>query len=96
VRAVTIVTGTTRVVQSLTAIVSGKILLTLGSLLLVPLYLTHWSPTVYGEWLALSAAVAYLSALDLGMNMGRRTRAATPSSTQPFSGRDWRSMAVSP
>jgi len=74
VRAVTIVTGTTRVVQSLTAIVSGKILLTLGSLLLVPLYLTHWSPTVYGEWLALSAAVAYLSALDLGMNMGAVNR----------------------
>jgi len=67
-------TGTTRVVQSLTAILSGKILLTIGSLLLVPLYLTHWSPTVYGEWLALSAAVAYLSALDLGMNMGAVNR----------------------
>ncbi len=66
--------GTTRVVRSLTAILVGKVVLTAGSLLLVPLYLTHWSTPLYGEWLAISAAVAYLSTLDLGMNMGAVNR----------------------
>jgi O-antigen/teichoic acid export membrane protein len=39
----------------------------LGNLLLVPLFLRAWSTSVYGEWLTLSSAVAYLSTLDFGV-----------------------------
>jgi O-antigen/teichoic acid export membrane protein len=40
----------------------------LSNLFLVPLFLSHWSTTVYGEWMALSALITYLNAADLGMN----------------------------
>src|SRR5438046_2116585 len=75
--------GTGRVVRSLLAIVSGKLVVTAGTLLLLPLYLAHWSSTRYGEWLTLSAAVAYLSLLDFGMNMGAVNRL-----TQAYARRD--------
>jgi len=48
---------------------SGQALSILESLAIVPLYLMYWSADRYGEWLTLSALVAYLSTLDLGMNM---------------------------
>ncbi len=58
-----------RIIQGLAAIFSGQLIATLGNLLLVPLYLTIWSPSVYGEWLALFSLVSYLGVLDLGVNM---------------------------
>ncbi len=39
-----------------------------GTVVLVPLFLAHWSVGVYGEWLVLSSLANYLSTLDLGMN----------------------------
>lgn len=48
--------------------VVGRSLTIVSNLLLVPLFLIHWDKTAYGEWLALSSAVAYLSTTDLGMN----------------------------
>ena len=39
----------------------------LGSLILVPLFLRYWSATRYGEYLALFAAISYLTSLDIGM-----------------------------
>jgi O-antigen/teichoic acid export membrane protein len=63
-----------RVVRSVAALACGKVVLSLGSLLLVPLYLSQWSATRYGEWLSVFAAVAYLATLDLGMNMGAINR----------------------
>lgn len=53
---------------------SGQAVSILESLALVPLYLMYWSADRYGEWLALSALVAYLSTLDLGMNMAGANR----------------------
>jgi O-antigen/teichoic acid export membrane protein len=44
------------------------VLNTIGNLVLVPLFLSRWSAGTYGEWLALSAVVAYCSVIDLGMN----------------------------
>jgi O-antigen/teichoic acid export membrane protein len=55
------------VLKGLTAIFFGQVLVIAGNLLLVPLYLAHWSTAVYGEWLALFSLVLYLSTLDLGM-----------------------------
>jgi len=58
-----------RLVNSMGAILFGSLLNALGNLLLVPLFLGRWGKTTYGEWMALSAVVAYLSTMDLGMNM---------------------------
>lgn len=38
-----------------------------GQILLVPLFLSFWGNQTYGEWLTLTAAVTYLSMIDLGM-----------------------------
>lgn len=38
----------------------------LQPILLTPLFLTSWGPDVYGRWLALTAAVSYLTLIDLG------------------------------
>jgi O-antigen/teichoic acid export membrane protein len=66
--------ATGRVVRSLAAIISSKILTTVAGLILVPLHLAYWSSGLYGEWLALSAVVGYLATLDLGMNLGAVNR----------------------
>jgi O-antigen/teichoic acid export membrane protein len=56
-----------RVAKSVVAFYACYAITTAGSLLLVPLYLKVWSPTVYGEWLSLFSLVAYLSLLDFGI-----------------------------
>ena len=38
-----------------------------GQWLLVPLFLIRWGNQLYGEWLMLAAAAAYVSMLDLGL-----------------------------
>jgi O-antigen/teichoic acid export membrane protein len=45
----------------------GQGLNIVGQLAQVPILLSSWGTQMYGEWLALSAMVAYLSTLDLGM-----------------------------
>jgi O-antigen/teichoic acid export membrane protein len=57
-----------RLLSSISAIFAGQFLNIAGNLLLVPLFLSHWSTGVYGEWIALSALVGYFSVTDLGMN----------------------------
>ena len=57
-----------RLLRSLSAIFAGQFLNIVGNLLLVPLFLSRWSTGVYGEWMALSAVIAYLGVTDLGMN----------------------------
>lgn len=39
----------------------------LGQVFLVPLFLAYWGNILYGEWLTLSATVAYISMFDFGM-----------------------------
>ena len=55
--------------RSISAIFAGQFLNIVGNLLLVPLFLSRWSSGMYGEWMALSAVVAYLCVTDLGMNL---------------------------
>jgi O-antigen/teichoic acid export membrane protein len=57
-----------RLLRSISAIFTGQMLNIVGNLLLVPLFLSRWSIGVYGEWIALSAVVAYFGVTDLGMN----------------------------
>jgi O-antigen/teichoic acid export membrane protein len=57
-----------RLLKSFTALFAGQLLNVVGTLVSVPLFLSHWSPEVYGEWTALSAVVIYLGFADLGMN----------------------------
>jgi hypothetical protein len=58
-----------RVWTGLAAVWSGQVISIMGNLAVVPIYLAYWPVDRYGEWLALSSLVAYLSTLDLGMNM---------------------------
>ena len=62
-----------RVLKSLNAMVFGIVIGRAGSLLLVPLFLSRWSPIGYGEWLTIFAAVSYLSTLDIGVRMPQWT-----------------------
>jgi O-antigen/teichoic acid export membrane protein len=57
-----------RLLKSITAIFAGQFLNIAGNLALVPLFLSRWPTSVYGEWMALSAVVAYFGVTDLGMN----------------------------
>jgi O-antigen/teichoic acid export membrane protein len=57
-----------RLIKSMSAIFAGQFLNVVGNLLLVPLFLSRWSSDVYGEWMALSAVVAYFAVTELGMN----------------------------
>lgn len=56
-----------RLTQGTLANVLGQALNIAGQLAQVPILLASWGTQLYGEWLALSAMVAYLSTLDLGM-----------------------------
>lgn len=58
-----------RVVKAAVATLSAQGITILSNLLLVPLFLRHWSPLVYGEWLALSSLTAYLSTVDMGVSI---------------------------
>lgn len=57
-----------RLLKSISAIFAGQFLNVVGNLLLVPLFLSRWSSDMYGEWMALSAVVAYFGVTELGMN----------------------------
>src|SRR4051812_19808952 len=45
----------------------GHLLLIATQLVLTPVLLRHWGVNLYGEWLTLSAATAYLSLSDFGL-----------------------------
>ena len=57
-----------RVFRGVAAVAAGQALNILFTIILVPLYLAHWSAALYGEWMALSSVVAYLGLMDFGMN----------------------------
>jgi O-antigen/teichoic acid export membrane protein len=50
------------------ALAFAQVVNTISNLLLVPLFLSRWNAGEYGEWMTLSALVAYLGATDFGMN----------------------------
>ncbi len=56
-----------RLTRGTLANILGQVLNTVGQLAQVPVLLSTWGTQTYGEWLALSAMVAYLATLDLGM-----------------------------
>ena len=72
-----------RVGKGAAAILCGQAIIAVGNLALVPLYLERWAPTVYGEWVALTALSGYLATLDFGINM-----AVTNRLTQAYARRD--------
>jgi len=63
-----------RILPAANAILVGHMIPRLGSVILVPLFLRHWSATLYGEYLALFAAVSYLSSLDVGVQQASVNR----------------------
>ena len=63
-----------RLLSTLSAMFCGQVLSRTISLIVVPLFLTYWGATKYGEWLALSASVYYLSMLDIGIQSAALNR----------------------
>jgi O-antigen/teichoic acid export membrane protein len=56
-----------RVSQGASVNLLGQFINVIGQLVQVPLLLAAWGTTQYGEWLSISAVVAYLSLLDFGV-----------------------------
>ena len=63
-----------RLIRHFLAIAGGQILNTISTLLLLPLFLRHWSVLAAGEWVALSGLTNLLSTLDLGVNAAVNNR----------------------
>lgn len=63
-----------RVFRAVNAIFCGHTIVRLGSLILVPLFLRYWSAALYGEYVALFAAITYLTGLDIGMQQATINR----------------------
>jgi O-antigen/teichoic acid export membrane protein len=63
-----------KVLSGLAALCSGQVISMVSTVAVVPIFLSHWAVERYGEWLALSSLIAYLSALDLGMNLAGSNR----------------------
>lgn len=57
----------TRIVKLLAALFTSNVVNLITKLLLPPIFLYRYGITPYGEWLALSGAVAYLSTLNFGI-----------------------------
>jgi O-antigen/teichoic acid export membrane protein len=63
-----------RVFNAANAIFFAHLIVRVGALFLVPLYLKYWSASLYGEYLALFAAVSYFASLDIGMQQAAINR----------------------
>ena len=63
-----------RLIRHFLAIAGGQILNTISTLLLLPLFLRHWSVLAAGEWVALSGLTNLLLTLDLGVNSAVNNR----------------------
>jgi len=56
-----------RLTRGTAATLMRQVINIFGQIVLVPVYLKYWGSQLYGEWMLLSAAVAYLTLLDFGM-----------------------------
>jgi O-antigen/teichoic acid export membrane protein len=72
-----------RVLRALNAIVFGQVVARVGSIIMVPIFLTHWGATAYGEYLSIFALIAYFATLDIGIS-----QAAVNRLTQAFARKD--------
>lgn len=57
----------TRILKLLAALMTSNVVNLATKLLLPPIFLFKYGTTLYGEWIALSGAVAYLSTLNFGI-----------------------------
>ncbi len=57
----------TRILKILAALLTSNVVNLVTKLLLPPIFLLRYGTTLYGEWIALSGAVAYLSTLNFGI-----------------------------
>ncbi|HZC44701.1 MAG TPA: hypothetical protein VE195_11025, partial [Acidobacteriaceae bacterium] len=57
----------TRILKVMAALMTSNVVNLATKLLLPPIFLFKYGTTLYGEWIALSGAVAYLSTLNFGI-----------------------------
>src|SRR5262249_2515655 len=55
-----------RILKGLASFAFGQIVSVAQTVILVPLFISAWGASEYGQWLGLTSFVAYLSLLDLG------------------------------
>lgn len=58
-----------RFARGFLATLLAQVITAVGNLVLVPIFLAAWGDTLYGEWLVLYSAVAYMAVVDMGMQM---------------------------
>lgn len=58
---------TSRIIRGAGGTVMRQVINVFGQIVLLPVYLRCWGDQMYGEWQLLSAAVAYVTLLDFGM-----------------------------
>src|SRR5260370_34838059 len=83
-----------RVFSAANAIFFAHLIVRLGALFLVPLYLKYWPTSLYGEYLALSAAVSYFASLDTGMQQAAINRLTKAYASDNFE--EYRSVQHTP
>ncbi len=57
----------TRILKVMAALLTSNVVNLITKLLLPPIFLYRYGTTLYGQWIALSGAVAYLSTLNFGI-----------------------------
>jgi O-antigen/teichoic acid export membrane protein len=82
-----------RLFRALRALVFGHLVARIGSLIMVPIFLSRWTASVYGEYLALFAVVSYFSGLDIGVQLAAVNRLTKNYACQEFE--DYRSCQSS-
>lgn len=76
-----------RLTRGTLATLLSQLINTCGQVLVVPVFLFYWGEQLYGEWLTLFACVAYVSILDIGMQMyavNRLTQCYTRGETAEY------------
>ena len=58
-----------RVAKGFLANSLGQTINAVAQIVLVPVFLAYWGRERYGEWVTLSAVIAYLAIIDFGMQM---------------------------
>jgi O-antigen/teichoic acid export membrane protein len=72
----------TRILKGLGASAYARLVTLISQVLLIPLLVTRWGPTGYGEWLALTALASFVSYSSLGLAQAIRSEVALTLSSR--------------
>jgi len=64
----------TRIFRGIAVNAAGQVLMTVGRILIIPIFLSAWTVDYYGEWLLIYTIPGYLSISDLGLGTVASTK----------------------